>query len=101
MDAVAGTVAGNAGAALIQRVCSSELDARWNVQEDAFRHELLEYADGADGFVRRTLPFISLALAADEPVLVAVTGGKVASLKGAMNGEAHRAGSTWIAWTTR
>ncbi|HEX3520261.1 MAG TPA: hypothetical protein VHT29_14605 [Solirubrobacteraceae bacterium] len=51
---------------------------------DAFRHELLEYADGADGFVRRTLPFISLALAADEPVLVAVTGGKAACLRGAL-----------------
>jgi hypothetical protein len=36
---------------------------------------LLEYPDGADGFIGRTLPFVSLALAADEPVLVAVTGG--------------------------
>lgn len=75
MDAVAGTVVGSVGAALTKRVCSSELDARWNVHGDAFRHELLEYADGADGFIERTLPFISLALAADEPVLVAVTGG--------------------------
>jgi anti-sigma regulatory factor (Ser/Thr protein kinase) len=60
------------------------------VRRDAFRHELLEYANGADGFVTRTLPYISLALAADEPVLVAVTGGKAASLREALEGEVDR-----------
>lgn len=52
---------------------------------DAFRHELLEYSEGTEGFVRRTLPYISNALAAEEPVMVAVADKKIALL-----GECHR-----------
>ncbi len=39
--------------------------------EDSFRHEALFY-NGAEGFLRGTLPFVTQGLDADEPVLVAV-----------------------------
>ena len=39
--------------------------------EDSFRHEALFY-NGEDGFLRGTLPFVTEALDAGEPVLVAV-----------------------------
>jgi anti-sigma regulatory factor (Ser/Thr protein kinase) len=61
-----------------------------NVYGDAFRHELLEYSEGAEGFVRRTLPYISNALAADRPVMVAVADEKTALLQEALAEEAPR-----------
>ena len=57
---------------------------------DAFRHELLEYSEGAAGFVRRTLPYISNALAADRPVMVAVANEKIALLQDALVEDAPR-----------
>jgi anti-sigma regulatory factor (Ser/Thr protein kinase)/anti-anti-sigma regulatory factor len=46
----------------------------------AFRHEALLYA-GPDGFVEGVTPFIADAVAADEPVLVAVSAERGASLR--------------------
>jgi anti-sigma regulatory factor (Ser/Thr protein kinase) len=64
------------------------------VHGDSFRHELLEYTDGADGFVRRTLPYVSRALTAKEPVLVAVAGEKAELLREALGEEAAKVGFT-------
>ncbi len=89
-----GTGAGDAGnviAAATQRPDSTRLP-RWDVYADAFRHELLEYADGPAGFVRRTLPYISRSIAAHEPILVAVGAEKVSLLKEALGRDAARVG---------
>lgn len=51
--------------------------------EDTFRHEALFY-NGADGFLRGTLPFVTEALDAGEPVLVAVREERADLLKGAL-----------------
>jgi hypothetical protein len=51
-----------------------------------FRHEALFYA-GADDFVDATLPFIGDAIAAGEPILVAVGAAKIKRLRSALNGE--------------
>jgi anti-sigma regulatory factor (Ser/Thr protein kinase) len=55
----------------------------------AFRHEILLYA-GEDGFVEGTLPFIDDALAAEEPVLVAVTRARIETLEEALGDDAER-----------
>lgn len=39
--------------------------------ERSFRHEVIHYPGGVDGFVAGTLPFIQRALATKEPILVA------------------------------
>lgn len=54
-----------------------------------FRHEALFYS-GEDGFLAGTLPFIRDAVAADEPIMVAVNGDKIELLKGRLNGLAER-----------
>jgi anti-sigma regulatory factor (Ser/Thr protein kinase) len=64
------------------------------VNGDSFRHELLEYTDGAAGFVRRTHPYISRALKAKEPVLVAVASEKAELLREALGDEAAKVGFT-------
>jgi anti-sigma regulatory factor (Ser/Thr protein kinase) len=51
--------------------------------ENAFRHEALFY-DGEDGFLRGTLPFVTAALDAGEPVLVAVRRERAAALRHAL-----------------
>ncbi len=55
-----------------------------------FRHEVLYYAEGVDGFVAGTLPFVKRALAGQEPVLVAVGAERIAGLKEALGDEAER-----------
>jgi anti-sigma regulatory factor (Ser/Thr protein kinase) len=57
------------------------------VQEDNFRHDALFYSD-EDEFLRGTLPFIADGLAADEPLMIAVSDAKLALLKEALGGEA-------------
>lgn len=57
--------------------------------ENPFHHETLFYG-GEQGFLDGTLPFINDALAAEEPVLVAVTDDKIDALKQALGrDEAH------------
>jgi anti-sigma regulatory factor (Ser/Thr protein kinase) len=55
-----------------------------------FHHEVLYYAEGVDGFVAGTLPFVKHALAAEQPVLVAVGAERIAGLKEALDGDAER-----------
>lgn len=57
--------------------------------ECSFHHETLLYR-GADGFLAGTMPFIDNALAAGEPVLVAVTKPRIEQLKRALGCEAKR-----------
>ena len=56
--------------------------------EDSFRHEALFY-EGDDGFLQGTLPFITDALDADEPVLVAVDPHRAELLKDALGDRAR------------
>jgi anti-sigma regulatory factor (Ser/Thr protein kinase) len=61
--------------------------------ETRFRHETLLYR-GPQGFLEGTLPFIRGALAAEEPVLVAVEPEKIELLKLALGADADRVGFT-------
>jgi anti-sigma regulatory factor (Ser/Thr protein kinase) len=54
-----------------------------------FHHATLFY-EGEDGFLDGTLPFIGDALAAEEPVLVAVSRARIELLKEALGGHADR-----------
>ncbi len=54
-----------------------------------FHHEALLYA-GEEGFLNGTLPFVTAALASEEPVLVAVTNDRIELLKRALGSEAER-----------
>ena len=56
------------------------------VSEDAFRHEALFY-DGEDEFLSGTLPFVREAVAANEPVLIAVGEAKIRLLERTGPGE--------------
>jgi anti-sigma regulatory factor (Ser/Thr protein kinase) len=60
------------------------------VPAPCFRHELLEYAGGADGFVTRTVPFIERALERDDPVLVAIPGERIELLREALGEDGAR-----------
>lgn len=60
------------------------------MHEGHFRHELLGYTKGPEGFVEQTLPHVSRALAAQEPILVAVASENVAALKEALGDDAAR-----------
>jgi hypothetical protein len=53
----------------------------------SYRHEALLY-DGNDDFVGRTLPFIQSAVAAGEPILVAVDKTKIGRLRWALGSDA-------------
>jgi anti-sigma regulatory factor (Ser/Thr protein kinase) len=55
----------------------------------SFRHEALFYA-GESGFLRGTLPFIRDALAAEEPLLVAVSSARSSLLTEALGDDAQR-----------
>jgi anti-sigma regulatory factor (Ser/Thr protein kinase) len=52
-----------------------------------FRHEALFYA-GEDAFIGATMPFISDAVAAGEPILVVVSAGKIERLREALGPDA-------------
>src|SRR5215216_1408035 len=56
---------------------------------DGFSHEALFYADD-EGFLAGTLPFIRGAVAAGEPVMIAVDGRKIELLRSSLNGEGER-----------
>jgi anti-sigma regulatory factor (Ser/Thr protein kinase) len=60
----------------------------------AFRHELLEYAGGADGFIARTAPLIERAVAREEPVLVAIPSERIELLREALGDDGERVGFT-------
>jgi anti-sigma regulatory factor (Ser/Thr protein kinase) len=62
-------------------------------REHTFHHETLFYS-GTDGFVEGTLPFIRDALAAEEPILVAVDRLKIDLLAEALSDDADRVGFT-------
>src|SRR5690349_12190347 len=53
----------------------------------SFVHEALFYRDG-DEYLAGTLPFVRAALAAAEPVLVAVPGSRIGPLRAALDGPA-------------
>ena len=57
--------------------------------ERGFHHQTLLYA-GEDGFLAGTLPFITDALAAEEPILVAVGAERIARLKEVLADDAGR-----------
>ncbi len=50
----------------------------------AFRHEMLPYADGPEGFLKGVLPIIREALSFGAPVLVAVRAELIAAVRGAL-----------------
>jgi anti-sigma regulatory factor (Ser/Thr protein kinase) len=62
-------------------------------RDRGFYHETLFYS-GEDGFLSGTLPFIREALAADEPVLVAVSKSRSELLREALSHDAARVGFT-------
>jgi len=55
----------------------------------AFHHEALLY-EGDDGFLGGTLPFVRGAIAAEEPILIAVSARRIALLKEALGADADR-----------
>jgi anti-sigma regulatory factor (Ser/Thr protein kinase) len=57
------------------------------VLERGFRHEALFYS-GEESFLEGTLPFIRDAVAAGEPIMVAVSPAKIALLESRLNGSA-------------
>ncbi len=57
--------------------------------DDSFRHEALFY-NGAEGFLRGTLPFVRDALAVGEPLIVAVGERRAVLLREALGAEAGR-----------
>jgi len=59
------------------------------MQKQRFEHEALFYA-GKESFLAGTLPFIRGAVAADEPIMVAVDARKIELLKSKLNGEGDR-----------
>jgi anti-sigma regulatory factor (Ser/Thr protein kinase) len=58
--------------------------------EAAFRHELLMYAGGGDGFLEGTLEPVRQALARDAGVLVMVTGARASALREALGDASER-----------
>jgi anti-sigma regulatory factor (Ser/Thr protein kinase) len=60
------------------------------VNEDRFRHEVLFYAEGVEGFVAGTLPFVKRSLATEQPTLIAVSADRIAGLREALNGDGER-----------
>src|ERR1700737_3187648 len=79
----------------MKRVCptstgSTDMDqANHSFQHEAFHHEALFYA-GEDGFLQGTLPFINDALAAEEPILIAVSNARIELLKQAIRDDGER-----------
>jgi anti-sigma regulatory factor (Ser/Thr protein kinase) len=63
--------------------------ARHDHAEHGFRHEALLYA-GDEGFLDTTVPFISAAVAAGEPILVVVSAAKIDRLRARLGDDAAR-----------
>ncbi len=59
-------------------------------REAAFRHEMLMYAGGDDGFLEATLEPVMQALARDAGVLVVVTGARASALREALGDACER-----------
>ncbi len=55
-----------------------------------FRHEVILHGDGADGFVRQTMPLIEEAIEREGPVLIAVSIDRIARLQEALGAQAAR-----------
>jgi anti-sigma regulatory factor (Ser/Thr protein kinase) len=72
------------------RGCRSSADARAFARDGAFRHELLLYEGGDQGFVAGTLAPVRHALAHDAAVLVAVGRGRASALSEALGADAAR-----------
>ena len=64
---------------------SASIDHRHG-QRPGFRHEAVFYG-GEDEFLAATAPFVKDAIAADEPILVAVSARKIGLLEGVLNGD--------------
>jgi len=58
-------------------------------QHETYRHECLLYT-GTDGFVDAVVPFVLEGLALQEPVMIAVTGARLAALQSALAADAER-----------
>ena len=56
-----------------------------SIREPAFRHEALFYSGESD-FLAGTLSFIRASIAAEEPILVAVSDARIQALKAGLNG---------------
>jgi anti-sigma regulatory factor (Ser/Thr protein kinase) len=61
-----------------------------------FGHEVLLHGDGADGFVRQTMPLIEQAIESRAPVLIAVSPDRIAGLREALGTTAARVALTDI-----
>jgi len=55
-----------------------------------FRHEVILHGDGAEGFVRQTMPLISRAIERDSPVLIAVAPDRIERLGEALGARRGR-----------
>ena len=74
-------------AAKPDRPGGSTLTAGNGIAVDTFRHEALLYG-GLDEFVDRTVPFLREGIAAEEPILVVVSGAKIRALEAALGAAA-------------
>jgi anti-sigma regulatory factor (Ser/Thr protein kinase) len=68
--------------------CHTETSTDVNRTQDCFRHETLFYA-GDNGFLEGTLSFVNDAIAAEEPILVAVGSARIGLLREALGGDAE------------
>ncbi len=77
----------------IGQLASSERASRFrgaaNRSGPGFQHELLVHS-GDDGFLAGTLKFLGEGVAAEEPMLVAVSEQRIAALRGALGADARR-----------
>lgn len=67
-------------------------DENQAVPGQGFRHEVILHGDGADGFVRQTMPLIEQAIESRAPVLIAVSPDRIAGLREALGARAARVG---------
>ena len=69
-------------------LCPTEASTDVNRIQDCFRHETLFYA-GDNGFLQGTLSFINDAIAAEEPILVAVGSARIGLLQQALGSDSE------------
>jgi anti-sigma regulatory factor (Ser/Thr protein kinase) len=75
---------------LRQRHRAPDAPGREHTHPHAFHHEAIFHVDGAEGFVRETLPLIQQALEAGAPVMVAVGEDRITALREALGGAAEQ-----------